>query len=288
VAGGPRVLVTGARGFVGSHLMSALERRGAEARPFEGDYHDPRAVEDALHSASPVTLVHAAWRIAAGSAYLHDPAHVEELRASLRLFTLAQQGGCARIVGIGTCLEYELSDEPLREDAPLGPDTLYGAAKAALFMTAQAWAQAAGLEFAWARLYHPYGPREAHQRLIPSVVTAMLRGERVATTPGTQRRSFLHVEDAADAIAAIALVDETGAFNVGSADATPVREVVERLAQIVGRPDLVDIGALEARPGEPEALWPDTHRLEHVVGWKPARTLDQGLEDTVAWWRATR
>jgi nucleoside-diphosphate-sugar epimerase len=153
-------------------------------------------------------------------------------------------------------------------------------------MTTQAWAQDASVAFAWARLYHPYGPREAPQRLIPSVVNALLRGERVATTAGLQRRSFLHVEDVADAVAAIALSDATGPLNVGSADATSVREVVERLAQIVGRPDLLDIGALESRPGEPEVLWPDVRRLAEVVDWRPLKTLNEGLEQTVDWWRA--
>lgn len=276
--------MTGARGFIGSHVVEALERRGADAVAFEGDYHDAASIEEALRSVSPAALVHSAWRVA-GTGY-NDPVHLEELSASLRLFTAAEYAGCDRIVGIGTCLEYEVSSGPTPEDTPLSPSQVYGAAKAALFLAARAWAHSAGVAFGWARLYHVFGPREAPRRLVPSVVNALLLGERVATTAGQQLRSFVHVEDAADAIAAITLTGATGAFNVGSADVTSVREVVERLAQLAGRPDLVDVGTLESRPGEPEVLWSDVSRLTQVVGWRPARTLDQGLDETFGWWRA--
>jgi nucleoside-diphosphate-sugar epimerase len=282
---GGSVLVTGARGFIGSHVVEALARRGAEPVALEGDYHTSADVERALREVEPVALVHAAWRIA-GTSY-DDPAHLDELGASLRLFTAAGTAGCERIVGIGTCFEYDASDGPTREDAPLVPRQVYGAAKAALFLAARAWADAAGTAFAWARLYHVFGPREAPHRLVPAVVNALLRGERVATTAGRQRRSFVHVEDAADAIAAITLAGARGPFNVGSADVTSVRDVVERLARLAGRPDLVDVGALEPRPGDPEVLWPDVSRLDEIVGWRPGRTLDQGLEETFAWWRAS-
>jgi nucleoside-diphosphate-sugar epimerase len=284
----PRVLVTGAGGFIGSHVVDAFERRGVEAVTFSGNYHDAADVETAFRAVSASALVHSAWRLARDSSYLEDPANIEELRASLRLFMVAHHSGCERIVGIGTCLEYGSSNGPTDEDAPLSPRTLYGAAKASLFMTTQAWAHTVGVSFGWARLYHPFGPGEAPQRLIPSVVNALLRGERVATTAGLQRRSFLHVADTADAIAAITLAGASGAFNVGSADAHTVREVVERLAHMIGEPDLVDIGALAHRPGEPEVLWADTRRLTDVVDWRPARSLDKGLEETVAWWRAAQ
>jgi nucleoside-diphosphate-sugar epimerase len=276
------VLVTGTRGFVGSHVVEALARRGAEPVAFEGDYHDVAHVERALRTVAPSALVHSAWRVA-GTSY-DDPVHLDEMCASLRLFTAAGNAGCDRVVGIGTCFEYDLSNGPTLEDAPLVPRQVYGAAKAALFLAARAWADGAGTTFAWARLYHPYGPREAPYRLIPSVVNALLRGERVATTAGRQLRSFIHVEDAADAIAAITLADASGAFNIGVADVTSVRDVVDRLSQLAGRPDLVDVGALASRPGDPEVLWPAVSRLTEI-GWRPSRTLDQGLEETVAWWR---
>jgi nucleoside-diphosphate-sugar epimerase len=297
----PTVLVTGAAGFIGSHVLTALARRGAEpvallrqgtrlregaeAQVIEVDYHDSAAVESVISDVAPTALVHSAWRIALGSDYLHDVANLEELEASLRLFRSAHRQSCARIVGIGTCVEYEESDGPTAETMPLRPRTVYGASKAALFMAAQAWARTVGGSFAWARLFHPFGPGEAPHRLVPHVVNTLLRGERVATTEGSQRRSFLFVEDVADAIAAITLSGEQGAFSVGSIDARPVREFVEMLADAVGRRDLLDIGALQSRPDEPQVLWSDTTRLVTALGWQPRTTLDVALDETISWWR---
>lgn len=283
----PRVLVTGAQGFIGSHVVAALEARGVAVstlvRPL--DYHDREAVEGVLRRESPSVLVHCAWRIAPGSAYLADTANNDEVAASLRLFRLAKAAGCRRVLGVGTCLEYEPSSERLREDAPLRPRTVYGASKAALFLSAEAWARSVGVSFSWARLYYPFGPRESRQRLVPTVVTGLLRGERVATTSGTQRRSFLFAEDTGDAIAAIALSEVGGAVNVGADGVVPIREVVERIGELVGRQDLLDIGAFPSRPEEPDVLWPDVEKLRSTVKWRPSRDLDAGLLDTIAWWR---
>jgi nucleoside-diphosphate-sugar epimerase len=280
------VVVTGAGGFVGWHVITALERRGSKVvalRREDLDYRDAQAVEEVLRTAAPTSLVHAAWRLAPGSAFLDDPGNREEKEASLRLFELAHSAGCRRIVGLGTCLEYELSDGPVSEDAPLRPRNAYASSKAELFADAQA---ALGDSFTWARIYYPFGPREPPHRLVPSVVNSLLRGERIATTVGTQLRSFLHVADAGNALASLALADAAGAFNVGSPEAVPIRDAVERIAGAVGRLDLVDIGARPQRPGDPEVLWPDTTRLETEVGWNPAMTLDEGIADAVAWWRA--
>jgi nucleoside-diphosphate-sugar epimerase len=283
----PHVLVTGARGFIGSHVVAALELLGAVPVAVAGNYHHAHDVERALRDVEPASLIHCAWRLEPGSAYLHDPANIIELRASLQLFTIAERLACPRVVGIGSCLEYEPSDGPTDETTPLRPHTVYGGSKAALFMAADAWARGTSMSFAWARLYFPFGPREAPQRLIPSVVKALLREERIATTAGRQRRSFVYVGDAADAIAALALSDAEGAFNIGGSTPIAVRELVERLADALGRRDLLDVGKREDRPGDPEVLWANTTRLRTSVGWEPSTGLDEALDQTIAWWKAS-
>jgi nucleoside-diphosphate-sugar epimerase len=283
----PRVLVTGARGFIGSHVVTALEARGADVSAFArpDDYHDAQTVERVFRKVSPSILVHCAWRLAPGSDYLGDPANSHEVVASLRLFRLAQAAGCARIVGVGTCLEYAGADGPVAETAPLQPRTLYGTSKAALFFASAAWAREADVSLAWARLYFPYGPAEAKHRLIPTVVNGLLRGERVATTAGTQRRSWIFAPDAGDAIAAIAMSDVDGPVNVGAEEVVAVRDVVERIADMLGRRDLLDIGAFPPRPDDPQVLWADIRKLTSSVKWKPTRDLNAGLEETIAWWQ---
>jgi len=298
----PTVLLTGATGFVGRQVAAALQRRGsacvalvhqrpapaelAQARLVHGDYLDDETTARLLAEVSPDIVVHAGWRLAPGAAYLDDAGNIDQLAGALRLFDHALRAGCRRFVGLGTCLEYAGRNGPAAEDAPLDPQTPYAAAKAGLWLAGSLWARARGASFAWARLYHPFGPGEPRHRLVPAVITALLRGERVATTAGDQLRSFLGVEDVGDAIAALALAEVDGAVNIGSADATAVRELVHRIADRLGRADLLDVGALPHRPGDPEVLWPDTTRLNDEVGWQPRLSLDDAVAQAIAWWRA--
>jgi nucleoside-diphosphate-sugar epimerase len=286
----PKVLVTGGHGFIGSHVVTALGTCDVSVAPLPRpvNYHDREAVDQVLRQLQPSILIHCAWHLADGSAYLTDPGNDDEVAASLQLFRLAHAAGCRRVVGIGTCLEYEESPGRVREDAPLCPRTAYGASKAALFNATEAWAQEAGCSFSWARLYYPYGPREAAHRLVPTVVNGLLRGERVPTTAGEQRRSFLFAGDVADAIAAIALADVVGAVNVGADRVIAVRELVERIGTMLGRRGLLDIGAIPARLDDPDVLWPDVEKLTSIVKFRPSRDLETGLEETIAWWRAQR
>jgi len=285
-----KALVTGATGFIGTHVAAALRDRGVEVVPLVRpvDYHDTAAVRDALAATRPSLLVHCAWRLATGSAYLDDPANAAEAEASLRLFRAAADVGCERIVGLGTCLEYAESAGRVAEDAALEPRSSYARSKVQLFRAAETWAAENTVSFSWARLYFPFGPGEPPHRLIPSVVNGLLSGERVATTAGVQRRSFLHAADVGDAIAAVATSSVDGAVNVGASDAVAVRAVVQRLGTLIGRPDLLDIGALPSRPGDPDVLWPDVDKLQRAAGWVPRHDLDAGLRATIDWWQRQR
>lgn len=303
----PRILVTGAMGFIGSRVSVALLRRGAavialarsgsdqrrllstgaKVSVVDGDYHVEQDIRRGLEQARPTILVHSAWRIDVGTAYLHAVSNLADVRASLRLFEMASELGCRRIVAIGTCLEYEESDGPVPETTALRPKTLYAASKAALYLAARAWAQTTGVEFAWARLYYPFGPGEPRHRLIPAVVNGILAGKRVATTDGRQRQSFLHVDDVGDAIAALALSTACDAFNVASGEATSVRDLVVTIAERLRGTRLLDIGSLASRADEPRVLWGDVTRLRRELGWRPTRSLDEALDDTIEWWRTT-
>jgi len=253
----------------------------------DGDYHVESQMFRAIEAVYPAILVHAAWQIDAGTAYLHAASNLGDFHASMRLFQMAAQLGCRRIVGIGTCLEYEPCEVPARETIPLRPKTLYAASKAALYFLGRAWAETVGVEFAWARLYYPFGPGERPHRLIPVVVNGLLAGKRVSTTAGRQRQSFLHVDDVGDAIAALALSTGRDAFNVAAAETTSVRDLVVSIAERLHGTARLDIGAVESRPDEPLVLSADVTRLTRELGWRPSRSLAEALDDTIAWWRTT-
>jgi nucleoside-diphosphate-sugar epimerase len=276
-----RVLLTGARGFIGSHARSALADRGHELHANTADLLEPGAAEEVVRGARPTHLLHLAWYAVPGK-FWAAPENRAWVEATLRLLRAFYAAGGRRAVGAGTCAEYDWSGNGLLSEAttPLRPATLYGRAKAETF------AAAADLgELAWGRIFFLYGPGEHPDRLVSSVARRLLAGEEAPTSEGAQVRDFLHVADVAGAFAALLDSDVTGAVNVGSGEPVTVRAVVDTVARAAGRPDLLRPGALPQRTGEPAELVADVWRLRDQVGFRPRHDLESGIKDTVDWWR---
>jgi nucleoside-diphosphate-sugar epimerase len=233
----------------------------------------------------PTHLLHLAW-IATPGVYWTSPENHCWVEASKHLLaTFAEHGG-KRAVITGTCAEYDWTAGGVcRESStPVRPVTVYGRCKNEL----REWLEDRGLNAAWARLFFLYGPREHPARLVPSVSRALLAGEVAECTAGTQERDFLHTEDVTDALISLVWSDITGPINVGSGGPVAVRTVIETVARTCGRPDLVRLGARPTPPNEPPLLVADVSRLRDELGWRPRITLEEGLLQTVNWWRARR
>jgi nucleoside-diphosphate-sugar epimerase len=187
----------------------------------------------------------------------------------------------------GSCAQYDW-DAPTtllsEASSPRRPATLYGRAKQATSDVLEAWAETTGLSLATALIFFPYGPFEQPERLVPSVARSLLAGEPAAVSAGTQVRDFLHVTDCGAALAALVGGTVTGPVNVGSGHGSPVADVARTIARIVGREDLLRIGALPTRDEAPRVV-ADTVRLRDEVGVVPRYELEDGLRDAVDWWR---
>jgi nucleoside-diphosphate-sugar epimerase len=295
-----RVLVTGASGFVGRPALGALAARGfdvhavARGAPDDAtpgitwhaaDLLDAARRRSVLDAVGASHLLHLAWYAEPGAFWSarENAAWVAATVALVDEFALA---GGRRATLAGTCAEYDwTAPGPLAEDAPLAPATYYGTCKDATRRVVEGLAAAAGLSLAWGRIFFVFGPGEDARRLVAGVARALVAGERAATSAGAQRRDFLHVDDVAGAFAALLDSPVEGAVNIASGEAASVRAVAEALAQAAGRPDLLDVGAVPRRAGEPEEIVADVSRLRDEVGFRPRRSLSDGLADTVRWWR---
>ena len=298
-----RVLVTGGGGFIGLPVLERLVGEGREVdalttrsdppellgvRWHQLDLADDAALEQLIATLAPQRLVHLAWCTDHGH-FWHAPENVLWVQRSLRLLHAFVRSGGRRAVMLGTCAEYDWSSlgGALSEaTSELAPATLYGAAKDALRRVADAYARQEGVEFAWARLFFLYGPREDPRRLVPSVIRALLAEQPIATGSGEQLRDFMHVDDAAGAVVALLDSSVVGAVNIASGAGVTVGELLDRLLQLLGGPELVHRGALPERPGEPRLLLADVARLRDEVGFHPRWTLADGLAATAKWWEA--
>ena len=297
--------MTGGAGFIGSHLVRDLVERGHDVallvrpttslhrlgfaansvRLVHGEVGEPDLALAKLSPWNPEACAHLAW-YGDPRTYLVARMNLAELSASLKFLSHLVDSGCARFVVTGTCAEYEPSDEPLTEESPTGPRTLYAAAKVSLRMLSAQLAADSGASLAWARIFHLYGPFEHEQRLVPAVIRTLLEGGEFAATAGTQVRDYLHVADVASALRKLLECGAAGAFNVCSSKPASVREVIGTISEIVGRPGSVRFGAVGSRSWDPPILSGDNARLVRQTDWEPTYELRAGLEHTVAWWRS--
>jgi nucleoside-diphosphate-sugar epimerase len=297
-----RVLVTGATGFIGRQSLAPLLARNfeihaitnapalsepAEVRWHSGDLMDAAATAALLAEVRPSHLLHFAWFVEPGK-FWTSPENVRWLRASLGLLEAFAAAGGQRVVMAGSCTEYDWRvGECVEGVTALVPASLYGTCKNALQQVLEKFAEEAGLSAAWGRIFFLYGPQEARLRLVPSVILSLLRGEAARCTHGQQVRDFMHVADVADAFAALLDSAVRGPVNVASGQAVKIAEVVGAIAAELGRPELVQLGAVAAPANEPQRVVASVRRLTEEVKWSPRYDLEAGLSQTIDWWRET-
>jgi nucleoside-diphosphate-sugar epimerase len=273
-----RFFVTGASGFIGSAVVRRLLGDGYEViAPGRGELDLLTAGEADLarfvEESEATHCIHCAWYTNHAD-YLVHQVNREWLAASLRL---AKARMDLRFVGLGTCLEYDLSaGEPCSEtETPLAPDTLYARSKQELFEQLTASSR----DFAWARVFFVYGPGDRPGRLVSHMIEHFSSGAAAAPTYGGLKRDYIHVDDLAGQLVRIATAQVQGAINTGTGEAPSLSEIFAAGARAFGRSELAE--ANDETGGQPPLIQADLTRFRHFVGDPRARTIGEGLADLV-------
>jgi nucleoside-diphosphate-sugar epimerase len=293
-----RVLVTGATGLIGRHCLGPLRDRGYEVHALthlapaasgalaewhQADLLEPGAAAALIRRVQPTHLLHLAWYVVPGK-LISAPENFDWVPASFELVRRFAEAGGTRLAVCGSGYEYTWAHGCcIEEVTPCIPDTVYGACKHALSELVRAYAAGSPVSAVWPRVFFLYGPGEHPQRLVASVIRALLRGETAPCSHGRQLRDYLHVQDVADGLVTVLDADARGAINVCSGQALRLREIVETIGRLIGRPDLVRLGAIPARSNDVPLVM-GSSALAAALGWSPRYDLEAGLAQTIAWW----
>ena len=303
------MVVTGGAGFLGRHLVACLAARGAAEivvpRSGSCDLRDERAVERLYAAARPDVLFHLAAVVGGIGANLAQPARFfhDNALMGIHLVEHARRAGLAKLVCLGTVCSYpRLAPAPFREESlwdgyPEESNAPYGIAKKALLVMLQAYRQQHGLNGIFLLPVNLYGPGDKFDPQASHVIPALIRkcleareqGREEITCWGSGRatREFLHVADAAEGIALAAEgYDKPAPVNVGSGREIAIRDLVALVARLCGFGGRIAWDATKP-DGQPRRLL-DTSRAEREFGFKARVPLEEGLLQTIEWYRAER
>lgn len=302
---GRRVLVTGGAGFLGSHLVRRLAALGAQVSVVAGATSGLEKIVDCLdrltvlrgdlasrsdvvrvvQHAQPHIIFHLA---AAGVSPLRadaDKMVTTNVLGLVHLLEALADIPYTRFVNTGTCFEYGNQPGPLSEEHPLMPLNTYAASKIMAWHLCQLHAKQTGKPVVTLRLFTFFGPGERPDRLIPSTIRSALRGEAIRITSGAQTRDYTYVEDVVDAYLRAAVREQAvgHTFNIGSGRDYSVREIAQRVRDVMRSDVPIHAGALQTRADEAWRLCCDASKARELLGWRPRLTFDEGLRRTIDW-----
>lgn len=287
-----RVVVLGAAGFVGRHVLWAVHEMGAEVTGVDQPGCEGDLVGlDVTHAAGLDRLLRRTRpdivMNLAGYGVLPDQrdeglAHALNTELPDHLCA-ALDGRGITLVHVGSAFEYGAVGGNLDEAGPAAPTSVYGRTKLAGTEAVRRWGRDTGLQAVTARLFTVYGPGEQAHRLLPALFRAAHSGEILPMTAGKQMRDFTYVGDVADGLCLLGLASGLPGevINLATGALTPVRQFTEIAAKVIGLPGRqLGFGAIPSRPDEMAHDPPTLARLRRRTGWTPPTRIDAGVRLT--------
>ena len=315
---GKRVLVTGADGFIGSHLTEHLIRRGCDVRAFvqynslgswgwldkspvevrrdldvfAGDIRDPHGVRTAMTGCDVV--LHLAALIAIPYSYHSPQTYVEtNVMGTLNVVQAARDLGVERMVHTSTSEVYGTARfVPITEAHPLQGQSPYSASKIGADQIALSYHASFGTPVSVLRPFNPYGPRQSARAVIPTIISQIAAGAKTIKLGAVHpTRDFSFVTDTVRAFEAIAECDAAvgQTLNAGSGCEISIGDTADLLIALMGRPVqiITDDQRLRPEASEVERLWADSSALRALTGWEPdygqGEGFRRGLQQTIDW-----
>jgi NAD dependent epimerase/dehydratase len=308
---GKKVLVTGAGGFIGSHLTERLFELGAKIRAFvrytsradEGFikyfsddlrknmdivYGDIRELETVVKAIDGVDIIfNLAALVGIPYSYIHPQEVIEaNTIGTLNVLMAARDVGIEKLVQTSTSEVYGTARYvPINEDHPKQPQSPYSASKIAADAIALSFYHSFDLPVAVIRPFNTYGPRQSDRAVIPSIISQALTKDRLTLGNTTPTRDFTFVTDTAEGFIKVAESESVGMeINIGSGREISIEDLTRKIISLVGRDIVIEHDKERVRPAHSEVqrLCADNTRARNVLGWAPKVSLTRGLEKTIS------
>jgi len=307
--------VTGAGGFIGSHLVERLAASGAQARAFvrytsrddpgllamlpeelragldvmPGDLRDPQAVREAVDGVDLVFHLGALISIPYSYRHPYETAEVN-LMGTLNVLQACRELGVERMVHTSSSEVYGTALRvPIDEGHPLQGQSPYSASKIGADKLAESYYSAYSLPVVTLRPFNTYGPRQSDRAVIPTIISQALTQDVVRLGNLEARRDLTFVTDTVEGFLKVAAADgvEGGTFNLGVGKDVSIGELAHMIVDIVGREVRIEVDPQRLRPEKSEVmrLLSDRSKARDVLGWEPRVGLEEGLHRTVEWVR---
>ena len=303
----PTIIVSGATGFIGQHCLTPLLEQGFQVHALtrsitpstllahenlfwhQVDLQDHLKVKELVGIISAQLLLDLAWDTTPAT-YLHDFNNLNWIQSSLNLTRSFIASGGQRVLGCGTCAEYDWSAGYLTEyNTPYKSGTLYSASKIALRQLTHQICKDAKTSFVWVRPFFVHGPHEHQSRFVPQLINNAIQNKVLQMPPQAHRvRDYLPIQEAANAIVACLLSQQQGDFNIASGQAIMLSDLAKTIAFEVGnvlgqKIELLGMAQSSVNTVD-DFVVGNTFRLNTLVGWKPSCDVSSGLKETVRWW----
>lgn len=296
-----RILVTGATGFIGKHCIASRLSKSYEVHAItsrltgeqKGDIYwhscdlfDHTSTASLIKRLSCSHLLHLAWHVPPDQHWFSLD-NIRWVEASLNLFRHFLEQGGKRIIGVGSCSEYDWSFHPkegFSEKDPCKPATLYGTSKYALCCLLNSLYTSCGLSSAWARFFQVYGPYQKN-RLVVDMISRLMKHEPVPCSLKEKLRDYLYVEDAVEALIRLVDSEVQGPINIASGLAVSIEEIFSTISKQLDSRGELQSGKVKSLTDEPICLVANISRLQQELGWQQKYSLFDGLNQTIRWWQ---
>jgi len=292
-----KILVTGGTGFIGSHIVRAMVsaghhvivlRREKSSLARCGDFqphviwldHDAPGWPQQAIAEQPSVIIHSAWAGVTAAARADWKLQAANLTLFTDLLHIADHVNLKQFIALGSQAEYGPIHGRVNEDHPCRADTAYGATKLACLELLKGFTRQKVMAYVWLRLFSLYGPGEAEQWFVSSLIRQMKSSQSPRLSGCEQCYDYLHVHDLAAALLAVLrLPEKSGVFNLGSNSSLPLKQVVQLIREYTGCRAEPAFGALPYRPGQSMHLEGDSSRFYQTFSFQPKITILEGLRE---------